>query len=317
MVQSGILVYSTLVMKICLHFPVQLVLLVFLLGCTTREAPAQGKKSGNSTSKGEQAAAEARLAQERRAQTEEKLNRVLTAAEIPAEMARRIREDFSSMDDLSSKATSGAASGTGTFLPQLEKILADSDPYLRRLVDKQHPLSADYEPEDLIELLYKSYRAGIADTMMLRRKAEAALEEMAAAARQAGFSLIVSSAYRSYQYQIGSFDRWTARLGLAQAERVSARPGRSQHQLGLVVDFGSISNDFADTPVGKWVAANAGRFGFSISYPRNYETLTGYDWESWHYRYVGQDLVMFIDSWFGGIQQHALRFIYEWEGSTD
>jgi len=285
-----------------LSFPGQLFLLVFLLGCTAREAPAQGKKPVQ----GEQAAGETslaqqgrRLAQERRAQAEEKLNRVLTAAEVPAEMARRIRADFSS--------------GAGAFLPQLEKILADEDPYLRRLVDKQHPLSADYEPDDLIELLYRSYRAGIADTMMLRRKAEAALEEMAAAARQAGFTLIVSSVYRSYQYQIGSFDRWTARLGLAQAERVSARPGRSQHQLGLVVDFGSISNDFADTPAGKWVAANAGRFGFSISYPRNYETLTGYDWESWHYRYVGQDLVAFIDAWFGGIQQHALRFIYEWE----
>jgi len=287
-------------MKNCLHFPVQLILLVFLLGCTVREAPAQGKKAGIVPAQGEQAAGETdRLAQERRAQVEEKLNRVLTTAEIPAEMARQIREDFSS--------------GAGVFLPQLENILADSDPYLRRLVDKQHPLSADYEPDDLIELLYKSYRAGIADKMMLRRKAESALEEMAVAARQAGFSLIVSSAYRSYQYQIGSFDRWTARLGLAQAERVSARPGRSQHQLGLVVDFGSISNDFAGTAVGKWVAANAGRFGFSISYPRNYEALTGYDWESWHYRYVGRDLVVFIDTWFGGIQQHALRFIYEWE----
>jgi len=303
-----------------LCFPAQLVLLVFLLGCTTREAPAQGKKAGIVPAQGEQAAGEVspaqqgdRLAQEtaRLAQVEEKLNHVLTAAEIPAEMARRIREDFSS--GAGSGTAPGTLPGTGTFLPQLEKILADSDPYLRRLVDKQHPLSADYEPDDLIELLYKSYRAGIADKMMLRRKAEAALEEMAAAARQAGFSLVVSSAYRSYQYQIGSFDRWTARLGLAQAERVSARPGRSQHQLGLVVDFGSISNDFAETPAGKWVAANAGRFGFSISYPRNYETLTGYDWESWHYRYVGRDLVAFIDSWFGGIQQHAMRFIYEWE----
>ena len=149
--------------------------------------------------------------------------------------------------------------------------------------------------------------------MMLRRKAEAALEEMAAAAKASGITLTVSSAYRSYQYQIGSFQRWTSRLGLKEAERVSARPGRSQHQLGLVVDFGSISNAFAETEAGKWVASNAGRFGFSLSYPRGYEDLTGYSWESWHYRYVGRELAAFIGVWFNGIQQYALRFIHEWE----
>jgi D-alanyl-D-alanine carboxypeptidase len=223
------------------------------------------------------------------------LARVLAAAEIPADMARNIQDD------------------SAVFLAQLEKILDNSDPYLRILVDKQHPLAENYEPDDLTELRYQSYRAGISDVMMLRDQAETALEEMAAAAKEAGLTLTVSSAYRSYQYQIGSFDRWTKRLGLEEAERVSARPGRSQHQLGLVVDFGSITNEFAETAAGKWVKANASRFGWSISFPRGYEALTGYAWESWHYRYVGRELCSFIDTWFGGIQQHALRFIHEWE----
>jgi D-alanyl-D-alanine carboxypeptidase len=226
---------------------------------------------------------------------QQQLARILSAAEVPSETARGIEE------------------GSGVFLAQLEKILDNDDFYLRALVDKQHPLPDSYEPEDLIELRYQSYRAGIADVMMLRRPAEAALEEMAAAAKKERLTLTVSSAYRSYQYQIGSFDRWTKRLGLAEAERVSARPGRSQHQLGLVVDFGSITNEFAETAAGIWVKANASRFGWSLSFPRGYEALTGYAWESWHYRYVGQELCSFIDTWFGGIQQHALRFIYEWE----
>jgi D-alanyl-D-alanine carboxypeptidase len=224
-----------------------------------------------------------------------RLQPVLAAAGLPGDIQKRIEEN------------------APVFLAELEKILVGEDVYLRRLVDKQHPLSSEYEPGDLIELRYKSYRAGIADTMLLRQKAEEALEEMAAAAKAEGLSLTVSSAYRSYEYQIGSFDRWTKRLGLEQAERVSARPGRSQHQLGLVVDFGSISNDFAETAAGIWVKANAGRFGWSISYPREYEALTGYSWESWHYRYVGRGLVSFINSWFAGVQQHALRFIHEWE----
>ncbi|MDR0448592.1 MAG: M15 family metallopeptidase [Treponema sp.] len=234
----------------------------------------------------------------------EKLSRVLVKAQIPAGMARRIE-------------TAGVTGEEpGVFLSQLFRILENNDPYLRILVDKSHPLPENYEPDDLIELRYKSYRAGITDVMLLRRRAEEALEEMAAAAKSSGFTLTVSSAYRSYQYQIGSFERWTARLGPARAEIASARPGRSQHQLGLAVDFGSITNNFAETPIGKWVAANAGRFGFSLSYPRGYEELTGYGWESWHYRYVGRDLYEFIETWFNSIQQHALRFIHEWEADN-
>ena len=230
----------------------------------------------------------------------EKVSRVLAKAQIPANLRKAIEENVNNSDN-------------NDFLSQLDRILKDDDKYLRILVDKQHGLPADYEPHDLIDLQYKSYRAGITDPMMLRRKVETALEQMAAAAKTAGLTLVVSSAYRSYEYQIGSFERWTGRLGLKEAERVSARAGHSQHQLGLVVDFGSINNNFADSTMGKWVTANAARFGFSLSYPRGYEEITGYAWESWHFRYVGVELADFINTWFGTIQQYALRFIYEWE----
>ncbi|MDR2181349.1 MAG: M15 family metallopeptidase [Treponema sp.] len=227
----------------------------------------------------------------------ERLAEVLEAAGIPSGMVREIRENESA------------------FLARLEKVTA-GDRFLRILVDKEHPLPETYEPEDLVELRYRSYRAGITDVMMLREEAETALEAMAAAAKAAGITLTVSSADRSDEYQAGSFQRWTRRLGPAQAERVSARPGHSQHQTGLVVDFGSISNDFAETAAGRWVREHAGEYGWSLSFPRGYEALTGYDWESWHYRYVGRDLVDFIDRWFGGLQQHALRFIHEWENGA-
>ena len=275
------------------HLVLTSLFLFFLSCCVGREIPAQPVLNEEKEVQGNE-----------RQRIGEKLSRVLTAAEIPPEMARHIEN------------ATGVSGNSGPFLSQLEGILKNDDPYLRLLVDKEHSLPENYEPGDLTELAYKSYRAGIADVMMLRRKAETALEEMAAAAKAAGLTLTVSSAYRSYQYQIGSFERWTARLGLKEAERVSARPGRSQHQLGLVVDFGSISNDFAETAAGKWVAAHAGSFGFSLSYPRGYEELTGYAWESWHYRYVGRDLAAFINTWFDGIQQHALRFIYEWEADN-
>lgn len=199
------------------------------------------------------------------------------------------------------------------FIPNLLAIL-EGDPMLRLLVDKQHPLPQGYEPEDLIELKGGSY--SINRRLMLREAAAAALEEMAAAAKADGITLTASSTYRSYTYQVEVYDRNVRELGREAADRESARPGYSQHQTGLVVDFGSIDNTFAETRAGRWILANGSRFGWSLSFPDGYETVTGYRWESWHYRYVGRDLCKFIDTYFGGIQQYALQFIYAWEQAS-
>jgi D-alanyl-D-alanine carboxypeptidase len=107
------------------------------------------------------------------------------------------------------------------------------------------------------------------------------------------------------------YERNVKEMGQQAADRESARPGHSQHQLGLVIDFGSITDAFARTPEGIWLSVNASRFGWSLSYPEGYEDVTGYRWESWHYRYVGRELAEFIDNYFNGIQQYALRFIHE------
>jgi D-alanyl-D-alanine carboxypeptidase len=188
----------------------------------------------------------------------------------------------------------------------------EGDPFLRLLVDKTHPLPEVYEPEDLVELDGGSYQAG-RPGLMLRRQAAEALEEMAAAARAEGVTLVASSAYRSYGYQVEVYNRNVREMGQALADRESARPGYSQHQSGLALDFGSIDDSFAETRAGRWMAEHAGSFGWSLSFPQGYEEATGYRWESWHYRYVGKDLAAFIDNWFGGIQQYALQFIYVWE----
>ena len=196
-----------------------------------------------------------------------------------------------------------------SFLPEEEIInykdkfaFLKEDPYLFIFIDKETQLAGDYEPGDLVRL-----KSG----HLLRKAAAASLEEMSAAAAAEGLNLIVSSAYRSFNYQAEVYARHVKNMGQAAADRVSARPGHSQHQLGLVVDFGSISNEFASTREGIWIYNNASRFGWSISYPQGYEELTGYSWESWHYRYVGKDLAEFIDTYFNGIQHNAFKFLYE------
>ena len=222
---------------------------------------------------------------------------VLTRAEIPNDMAQAIMQSSAESFD---------------FIINL-LICLDGDPYLRFLVDKQHPLPHGYEPSDLCVLsaVNEDYRVGRSG-LMLRKAAADSLSQMAAAARADGITLVASSAYRSYSYQEEVYSRNVRQMGQEAADRESARPGHSQHQTGLVVDFGSIDDSFAATPAGKWMSANASRFGWSLSFPDGYEQVTGYRWESWHYRYVGIDLAAFIDTYFAGVQQYALRFIHEW-----
>jgi D-alanyl-D-alanine carboxypeptidase len=185
-----------------------------------------------------------------------------------------------------------------------------TDPYLWKLVDKKNSLGESYAPDDLVELKGGSYIANRAG-MLLRKEAADSLEEMAAAARKDGVTLTASSTYRSYSYQEQVYARNVKEMGQAAADRESARPGHSQHQLGLVVDFGSISDAFTGTKQEVWLSHNAWRYGWSLSFPEGLEEVTGYRWESWHYRYVGKDLAIFINTYFDGIQQYALQFLKE------
>ncbi len=203
-----------------------------------------------------------------------------------------------------------AAADPARFSADLGVILAQ-DAYLRVLVDKTHALPADYEPADLTPLTAAGYRLN-RQGLVLRSAAAQALAAMGTAAEKDGVTLLVSSAYRSYAYQRGVYNRIVAEIGAEAADRESAKPGHSQHQLGLAVDFGSIDDAFAQTEPGRWLAVNAGRFGWSLSYPQSYEAVTGYRWESWHYRYVGPEIVTVADRYFGGIQQYTFAFLSVW-----
>lgn len=227
------------------------------------------------------------------------LQEILSRAGLPETMADSILRN---------------ASTDPSFIMDLLAVLGE-DPYFYLLVDKRHPLPSSYAPNDLIQ--FSDIKNDVSyllnrNDLSLRKAAADALEEMAAAARADGITLLVSSTYRSYAYQRQVYARNVAELGEVEANRVSAKPGESQHQLGLAVDFGSITNDFAESKAGLWMTENASSFGWSLSFPKEYEYVTGYSWESWHFRYVGKNLSYFIDAYFDGIQQYALQFIDEW-----
>lgn len=197
-----------------------------------------------------------------------------------------------------------------------EKTFRADDKSLFFLIDKKHTASSSYVPKDLVSLkknsLFDLNKAG----MKIRAEAYSALNEMAQAALNDGIRLLVSSAYRSYSYQENLFNYWVSVDGLEEAERESSRPGTSQHQLGTAVDFGSISDDFDKTQMGQWIYKNAADYGWSLSFPKGYEDVTGYRWECWHFRYIGKNACRFQQKWFGGIQQFMLEFIDCWKNTN-
>ena len=119
---------------------------------------------------------------------------------------------------------------------------------------------------------------------------------MAAAAKAAEAPIAIQSAYRSYQTQQTVFKGWVAVHGRERALQLSARPGHSEHQLGVGIDFRTagggdpFTGDWQLTAAGKWMKAHAWEYGFVMSYPRGKLDVTCYDFEPWHFRYVGREL---------------------------
>lgn len=160
------------------------------------------------------------------------------------------------------------------------------------IVNKTYSLPLEYIPPDLVNLRDNGISTTSKDSR-LRSVATADLKNMMFAMDSAGISTIVLSAYRSFQDQDKLFEQYTSIYGLDKANTFSAQPGHSQHQLGLAVDFttteisNALDNSFANTKAGKWLHDNSYKYGFILSYPDGYDKSTGYEYEPWHYRYIG------------------------------
>ena len=143
------------------------------------------------------------------------------------------------------------------------------------IANKKYPLPQDFNPGENAE-------------------ARAAFEQMATDAKALGFDLVAFSGFRSYEYQTTLYNNYVNRDGKEAADRYSARPGHSEHQTGLAFDIGEKSREdlwltaeFGETPAGKWLADNAHKYGFILRYPEGKEDVTGFMYESWHFRYLG------------------------------
>jgi D-alanyl-D-alanine carboxypeptidase len=144
------------------------------------------------------------------------------------------------------------------------------------LVNKEHKLPAEYSPGENPEARSRL------DDMLLQGE------------KEIGKPMYAFSGYRSYAYQENLYLSDLYNYGQEYVDKFTAKPGHSEHQTGLAFDIGGESKCWADpcfddTEEAKWLADNAHRFGFILRYPKGKEDITGYGYESWHYRYVGEE----------------------------
>ena len=179
---------------------------------------------------------------------------------------------------------------------RLDDILTEPrgyDDWSTTLVDWILTLGPGYRPDDLVPI----GNAGVTGGGSVRRVAIADLEAMADKARAAGVPLGSVSAFRSFRQQVELFGVYARGYGFEEAITFSARPGHSEHQLGLVIDFaaaGTTSFVSETSATGRWLAENAWKYGWLMSYPEDKQDLVCYSFEPWHYRYVGREVAAAI-----------------------
>ena len=163
------------------------------------------------------------------------------------------------------------------------------------IANKHYALPATYRPSDLV-VPGVPQRHAAAQGNTLRTIAVEQLKQLITDAHAAGLQLEFGSGFRSYEYQSQLYNGYVASMGKDEADRSSARPGHSEHQTGLALDFVRTDDAchleacFADTNEGKWLATHAYEYGYLLRYPSDKESVTGYMYEPWHFRYIGKEL---------------------------
>ena len=174
----------------------------------------------------------------------------------------------------------------------MAQLKEDKENGLFFLVNKENAIDQNYVPEDLEPIKYFASDRN-ANSRYMRAEAAEHFHQLVEAAAEEGVDIVMTTAYRSYEFQEILWNYNVGQKGEEEANKTSARPGESEHQTGLAVDLSTSeidyrnSYDFEDTAAGRWVAENEHRFGFILRFPEGKTDITGYSYEPWHLRYVG------------------------------
>ena len=162
------------------------------------------------------------------------------------------------------------------------------------LVNKEHKLGKDYVPTDLI-YIKKEYEFSSEERLSFTVYKK--YLEFKEYAKEHGINIYINSGYRSYSYQFVVWNYFIEKIGLENTKKRVAFPGTSEHQTGLAIDLG-IEKDGTDIDMDEktalWLENNSYMFGFILRYPNNKEDITGFQYEPWHFRYVGLELALYL-----------------------
>ncbi len=189
-------------------------------------------------------------------------------------------------------------------LPGASKIKALIDDYdatdsIWTLVSKTRPISTNYVPTVSIPNVATNTSKSDYE-QSVRTDISSQIESLFKAASNDGYPLMIGSGYRPSTLQEYYYNSAVNAYGEEEANRSTAKPGQSEHQTGLAVDISPVSREcyietcFSETPEGIWLAENSYKYGFILRYPSGKEAITGYEYEPWHFRYVGVDLATAI-----------------------
>ena len=169
------------------------------------------------------------------------------------------------------------------------------------LVNKENMLSIDYIPKNMyiVDNNENNFHNYLIDNIkpMLRMEVKPYIEKLIHDANNNGINIIVDSAFRSGNYQQMILDKLISEKG-NEAYKLIALPGASEHQTGLAVDFAIYENGIYNDDIKEddkeaiWLKDNAWKYGFILRYPKGKEYITGFNFEPWHYRFVGLELAL-------------------------
>ncbi|MBP3891523.1 MAG: M15 family metallopeptidase [Solobacterium sp.] len=184
---------------------------------------------------------------------------------------------------------------TNNYYTHYANPIEVSDPNsIDMLVNKTYYLPDGFRPNDL-ETMSRVYAA---EDRQLSSVAARAFEEFADAGQNVGVRFFITSSFRSYEDQVALHDMYVKSYGEEWADERSARAGYSEHQTGLTVDIAAVNEDdkenFEDTLAYQWTKSNCQDYGWIIRFPEGKEQITGYIFESWHYRYLGKELAQAV-----------------------
>lgn len=154
------------------------------------------------------------------------------------------------------------------------------------LTNKYSRIPEDYEPDDLVDMA-DEYANNTYGQKKLRKEAYDKFVEMCEASRKDGVKFYAEGAYRSYEYQEIIYKNYIYENGQEEADKYAAKPGFSEHELGLAIDLANIWTITTKGEEYAWLTKNAYKYGYIIRYKEEWEDITGYSAESWHIRYVG------------------------------